>query len=109
MRPNSFPGGVAAMPHYIALIHKDADSCYGVSFPDWPGVITASETIDEAMQQAAEVLSFAAEDWENRDDTRGIPKPRTIDELRADPGFRDDAVDAVIAAVPFRAEAEAAE
>jgi len=109
MRPNSLSGGVAAMPHYIALIHKDADSCYGVSFPDWPGVITASETIDEAMQQAAEVLSFAAEDWENRDDTRGIPKPRTIDELRADPGFRDDAVDAVIAAVPFRAEAEAAE
>jgi hypothetical protein len=21
------------MPHYIALIHKDRDSCYGVSFP----------------------------------------------------------------------------
>jgi predicted RNase H-like HicB family nuclease len=70
MRPNSFPGGVAAMPHYIALIHKDADSCYGVSFPDWPGVFTAGETIDEAMQQAAEVLGFAAEDWESRDGTR---------------------------------------
>jgi antitoxin HicB len=25
------------MTHYIALIHKDADSCYGVSFPDVPG------------------------------------------------------------------------
>ncbi len=109
MRPNSFPGGVAAMPHYIALIHKDADSCYGVSFPDWPGVITAGETIDEAMQRAAEVLSFAAADWENRDGTRGIPRSRTIHELRDDPGFRDDAVDAVIAAVPFRAKAEAAE
>jgi predicted RNase H-like HicB family nuclease len=29
------------MPHYIALIHKDADSCCGVSFPDLPGVFTA--------------------------------------------------------------------
>jgi antitoxin HicB len=97
------------MAHYIALIHKDADSCYGVSFPDWPGVITAGDTIDEAMQQAAEVLTFAAEDWEDPDGVKGIPTPRTIDELRADPEFRDDAVDAVIAAVPFRINAEAAE
>jgi antitoxin HicB len=66
------------MPHYIALIHKDADSCYGVSFPDWPGVFTA-DTIDEAMQQAADLV-FAAEDWENRDGSKRIPTPRTIDE-----------------------------
>jgi predicted RNase H-like HicB family nuclease len=97
------------MPHYIALIHKDADSCYGVSFPDWPGVVSAVDTIDEAMQRAVEVLVFAAEDWEGADGVRGIPKPRTIDELRADPEFRNDAADAVIAAVPFRATAEAAE
>ena len=30
---------LSAMAHYIALIHKDADSCYGVSFPDVPGVL----------------------------------------------------------------------
>ena len=98
-----------AIPHYIALIHRDADSCYGVSFPDWPGVITAGETIDEAMQRAAEVLTFAAEDWENRDGSEEIPKPRTIDELRTAPEFRDDAADVVIMVVPFRIEAEAAE
>ncbi len=97
------------MPHYIALIHKDVDSCYGVSFPDWPGVVTAGDTIDEALQQAVEVLAFAAEDWETPEGFKGIPKPRTIDELRADPEFRDDATDAVIAAVPFRANAAAAE
>ena len=96
------------MPHYIALIHKDADSCYGVSFPDLPGVITAGGTIDEAMQNAAEVLEFAAGDW--REHTgRAFPEARTIDDLRADPTFQDDAVDAVIAAVPFRTKAEAAE
>ena len=37
------------MQSYIALIHKDADSDYGVSFPDLPGCITAGTTLDEAM------------------------------------------------------------
>ena len=52
-----------AMAHYIALIHKDRDSCYGVSFPDVPGVVTAGDTMDDAMKNAADVLAFAAEDW----------------------------------------------
>ena len=34
--------------NYIALIHKDARSDYGVSFPDFPGCITAGKTLDEA-------------------------------------------------------------
>jgi antitoxin HicB len=97
------------MPHYIALIHKDTDSSYGVSFPDLPGVVTAGDTIDEAMQQATEILEFAAEDWENQDGSRGLPAPRTIDVLRADPQFQEESAEAVIAAVPFRVKAEAAE
>lgn len=97
------------MPRYIALIHKEADSSYGVSFPDVPGVVTAGAAIDEAVQHAAEVLAFAAEDWEDREGNKRFPSPRTIDELRADREFQDDAADAVIAAVPFRVKAEAAE
>lgn len=96
------------MTHYIALIHKEADSCYGVSFPDVPGVTTAADSIDEAMQKASEVLEFAAEDW--RENTGwAFPEPRTIDDLRADPAFQENAAEAIIAAVPFRAKAEAAE
>lgn len=72
------------MPHYIALIHKDGDSSSGVSFPDLPGVISAGDTIDEALQHAADVLAFAADNWE-------------------------DARDAIVAAVPFRVKAEAAQ
>jgi antitoxin HicB len=97
------------MPHYIALIHKDTDSCYGVSFPDVPGVITGGDTIDEAMQQAVEVLQFAAEDWTNADGSTGFKPPSTIDELRKDPGFLEDAKDAVVAFVEFPARAHAAE
>ena len=96
------------MAHYIALIHKDHDSCFGVSFPDVPGVFTAGDTIDEAMRKAVEVLEFAAEDWTDLEG-KAFPSPRTIDELRADLEFQEAATDAVIAAVPFRAKAEAAE
>ena len=71
------------MAHYIALIHKQADSCYGVSFPDVPGVTMAGDTIDEAIQKAGEVLEFAAEDWTDHTG-REFPQPRTIDDLRAD-------------------------
>jgi antitoxin HicB len=55
------------MPHYIGLIHKDRDSCYGLSFPDVPGVFTAGDSIDETMRQAVGVLEFAADDWQNPD------------------------------------------
>jgi len=95
--------------HYIALIHKEADSCYGVSFPDVPGITTAGDTIDEAIQQAAEALEFAAQDWVNANGSKQFPLPRTIDELRADKEFRDSAVDAIVAAVPFHEKAVAAE
>ena len=97
------------MPHYIALIHKESDSSFGVSFPDVPGVIAAGDSIDDAMKKAAEVLEFAAEDWENRDGSRHFPAPRTIDDLRANVDFQEAAADAVVAAVPFRVKAEAAE
>jgi predicted RNase H-like HicB family nuclease len=95
------------MAHYITLIHKDADSCYGVSFPDVPGVFTAADTIDGAIAEAAKVLEFAAEDWSNLSGDK-FPAPRTIDELRGDPDFQVRAADAVVAAVPFRGKVEAA-
>jgi predicted RNase H-like HicB family nuclease len=91
------------MAHYIALIHKDDDSCYGVSFPDLPGVVTAGDTIKEALRNAAEVFEFAAEDWPSP-----FSAPRTIDELRTDPRFQQDVHDAVIASVPFGGKAEIA-
>jgi predicted RNase H-like HicB family nuclease len=89
------------MPHYIALIHKDPDTGYGVSFPDVPGVTTMGDTIDDAMHKAADVLAFAAEDFSERTG-RNFPAPRTIDALRADRIFQEDSTDAVIALVPFR-------
>jgi len=97
------------MAQYLALIHKDPDGCYGVSFPDIPGVFTGGDTIEEAMEEAVEVLHFAAEDWTNPDGSTGFRPPSTIDQLRSNPGFLEEAKDAVIAFVEFPARAHAAE
>jgi predicted RNase H-like HicB family nuclease len=82
------------MTHYIALIHKDEDSGYGVSFPDVPGVVAVADTLDEALREAAIALGFAFEDW------RGVPPvPRSLDVLRCDTDFLRDSADAVVAAI----------
>ena len=86
--------GLNVKTHYIVLIHKEPDSGYGVSFPDVPGVTTVGDTLEEALEQAADVLQFAFEDWPG-----SRPVPRTLDELRADPEFLEDSADAVVAAV----------
>jgi len=95
------------MAHYIALVHKDTDSSFGVSFPDVPGVFAAGDTIDEAIDQAAEALAFAAEDWVDLSG-RPFPPARTIDDLRGDPGFVEDAEQAIVAAVRLKLKAEVA-
>jgi len=49
------------MPHYIALVHKEGDSDFGVSFPDFPGCVTAGATLDEAARMAREALELHIE------------------------------------------------
>ena len=88
------------MLHYIALIHKDPESSYGVSFPDVPGVITTADSLDDAIDKASEALAFAAEDWEVLTGSP-FPAPRSLDALRADPDLRADFADVVVAAIPF--------
>jgi predicted RNase H-like HicB family nuclease len=45
----------------IGLIHKDTDSHFGVSFPDFPGVVTAGTNLDDARAMAEEALTFHIE------------------------------------------------
>jgi predicted RNase H-like HicB family nuclease len=35
------------MSHYIALLHCEAET-YGVSIPDFPGCISAGDSVDDA-------------------------------------------------------------
>ena len=75
------------MAQYIALIHKDADSDYGVSFPDLPGCISAGATLDEARDMAAEALALHLEGL--AEDGEAVPDPSTLEAIMADPQNRD--------------------
>jgi predicted RNase H-like HicB family nuclease len=83
---------------YIAFLHKDRGSDFGVSFPDFPGCITAGRTLEEARRRAAEALSLhiagMVEDGER------IPDPSTVDDVVNDPAIKD----AVAFLVPARLE-----
>lgn len=49
------------MPTYVALLSKDADSDYGVHFPDFPGCVTAGASLDEVRAMVEEALPFHIE------------------------------------------------
>ena len=72
---------------YVAVVHKDADSDFGVSFPDFPGCITAGRTLDEAKQMAIEALTGHIEAMLDTGET--VPDPSTLDEVMHDPDFQD--------------------
>jgi predicted RNase H-like HicB family nuclease len=75
------------MRQYIALIYKDADSDYGVSFPDLPGCVTAGVDLDDARRMAEEALALHLEGMgEDRDP---IPEPSSLEAVMADRENRD--------------------
>ncbi|HLC15916.1 MAG TPA: type II toxin-antitoxin system HicB family antitoxin [Thermodesulfovibrionia bacterium] len=75
------------MANYIAVVHKDSQSDFGVSFPDFPGCITAGSSIDEAKDMAHDALSLhikgMLEDGEN------IPVPSKLEDIMDDPDYSD--------------------
>jgi predicted RNase H-like HicB family nuclease len=75
------------MRQYIGLIHKDPDSDFGVSFPDFPGVITAGTDLDDARRMAEEAISFHVEGMV--EDGEAIPEPSSLEKVMADPENRD--------------------
>ena len=75
------------MSNYIGLIHKQAESDYGVSFPDFPGVVTAGETLDEARTMAEEALAFHVDGM--IEDGDAIPEPSSLELIMAEPENRD--------------------
>jgi predicted RNase H-like HicB family nuclease len=87
---------------YIAVVHKDNGTSYGVSFPDVPGCISAGDTFEEAVDNASVALAghlaiMAA-------DGDPIPDAHSLEELKQDAGFVEDSIDAVIAFVVPQAD-----
>jgi predicted RNase H-like HicB family nuclease len=67
---------------YIAYLHKDRDSDFGVSFPDFPGCITAGKTLDEAARLAPEALELHIQSM--IEDGDAVPEPSKIEDIQAD-------------------------
>ncbi len=78
------------MANYIALIHKDADSEYGVSFPDLPGCISVGADLDEARANAEEALALHVEGMV--EDGDAVPAPSSLEEIMSHAENRDGAV-----------------
>ncbi len=74
---------------YIAYLHKDRKSDFGVSFPDFPGCVTAGKSLEEARRRAPEALAFHIAGM--LEDGEKIPKPSKMDDLADDPN-RENAV-----------------
>ena len=91
----------------IALVHKDEGTSYGVSFPDVPGCISAGDTFEQAVANAAEALAghFAL----MKADGDPIPAPRSFEQLKRDPNFAEDSADAIVTMVTPRPAMAAAE
>lgn len=84
------------MVNYIAVIHKDQGSDFGVSFPDFPGCITAGSTIDEAKDMAQEALSLHIKGM--LEDRETIPVPSKLEEIMDQPDYSDATAIIVISA-----------
>lgn len=85
--PSRAQAAVATVKQYIGLIHKEPGSDYGVSFPDFPGVVTAGRTLDEARAMAQEALEFHIEGLV--EDGEATPDPSSLEQVMAEPANRD--------------------
>ena len=75
------------MSNYLAIVHKDAKSDFSVSFPDFPGCITAGKNIDEAKDMAEEALAFHIQGM--IEDGDKLPFPSKLEEIMNDPDYSD--------------------
>ena len=71
---------------YIAFLHKERKSDFGVSFPDFPGCVTAGRTLEDARRMAVEALSLHIEGM--MEDGDAIPQPSTLDSLADNPAMK---------------------
>jgi predicted RNase H-like HicB family nuclease len=72
---------------YPVVLHKDADSDYGVTVPDLPGCFSAGETIDEALAEVVEAIECHIEGLLIAGEP--VPPATSIEAHRDDPNYVD--------------------
>ena len=66
---------------YPVYVHRDPESAYGVTFPDFPGCFSASDGLEGLSRLAQEAVEVHFEGEVE------IPPPTAIEELAADPAY----------------------
>lgn len=87
---------------YPAILEKEPDSVFGVTFPDFPGLVSAGKTAEEALVNAHEALAGHAAFLIQDGDV--LPEPMPIETVIADPEIRVVAITLVGVTVPGRAK-----
>ncbi|MGH6811111.1 MAG: type II toxin-antitoxin system HicB family antitoxin [Methylocella sp.] len=87
------------MTHYAAIVEDQQGKAVGVWFPDLPGCVSAGDTLDEAMLNAAEALEL----WAGAmiESGQEIPPPRSLTDLRGDFEIAQDLARYMVALIPF--------
>src|SRR4249919_2763048 len=89
---------------YVAIAEKDADSAFGIWFPDVEGCFSAGDTLAEAAANAAAALRQHAEALESAG--RAVPPARAFDDVLRDDDVRASlAAGAMLIAVPLLSDA----
>jgi len=86
------------MPYAYALIHEENGS-FGISFPDFPGAVTAGDSEEDVIRRGTTLLTFHVSGMV--EDGDALPMLRSLSELKADPTFVEGSSGAVVALVPF--------
>lgn len=74
------------MRYYIGIIHKDDDSDFGISFPDFPGCVSAGESLAQLAAMGQEALSGHIALMV--DEGMTIPAPTAMDVIMQDANNR---------------------
>lgn len=74
---------------YAAIIERGEEPGFGVTFPDFPGCVSAGDTVQQAAMNAEEALrghiGLMIQDGDP------IPMPMPLDEVPSDPEVREAA------------------
>ena len=76
----------------VAFIHREGKA-WGISFPDFPGCISAGSSADEVLREGRAALEFHIEGM--LEDEVAMPLVRSVDQLRADPEVDYDSAELV--------------
>lgn len=75
------------MTAFPGVIHKQPNALFGVSFPDFPGCISAADDLSDIPAMAKESLELPIEGM--IEDGLDLPEPRALADVQADPDGND--------------------